>query len=100
MKKNLIKDGLIGIVAFVILDALFVAITFTIGEKCVGDICYMIFAESRIGSLLTSLLVWPAAIIQASLWRIVMLAIYYLVVGAIVGLIYRKVKNRNRMVSQ
>lgn len=100
MKKNLIKDGLIGVVTCVILDVIFVAITFTVGQRCVGDICYMIIAESKIGSLFTSLLIWPVAFIQASLWRIAALVVYYFVVGVIIGLVYGKIKNRNNVVSQ
>lgn len=93
MKRIWIKNGLIGIIIGTILDVIIFVIASGIGTKCIGDICGPTGTSSIILSPIISVLIWPAAMIQASLWRIVVLAIYYFIVGVAVGWIYRKIKN-------
>lgn len=98
MKKIWIKDGCIGIIVAVVLDVIVFLMVSGIGMKCTGDICGPTDISSAIFTPLVSFLIWPAAVIQASLWRIVVLGVYYFVVGVLVGIIYRLIKNRVRTI--
>lgn len=94
MKKTWIKDGGIGIIVAVVLDVVIFLVVSGVGMECRGDICGPTGLSSTILTPIVSILIWPAAVIQASLWRIVVLGVYYFVIGIFVGMIYRALRNK------
>lgn len=101
-KRYWLVGALYSLAICVILLLLLVIISNLAGNSCTGDICSPRLATVPLFNWIISVFLWPIAIVSAMgldynvkiILMIILVGVYYSIIGAIIGWLYGKIKNK------